>query len=128
MLGDPDLTSGSAWELDVSAESLPWLADHVVDGSCVLPGAAYLDAALSAASKRAGLSSMTVEDVRFVAPLVVDPGDDGTKLRTELDESSRRFTIRSRAAASTIWTVHATGRLVEGTYWLASIPCPTPAT
>lgn len=123
MLGDPDLTSHSAWELDMSTQTLPWLTDHVVDGSCVLPGAAYLDAALSAASKHTGLTSVTVENVRFVAPLVVDPAD-GTVLRTELEESSRRFTIRSRPAGSTVWTVHATGRLVEGTYVARKHPIP----
>ena len=123
MLGDPDLHARFAWELHLNRQTLPWLADHVVDGLCVLPGAAYLDAALSAASLRTGLNSVTAEDIRFVAPLIVDPAD-GTILRTELDESSRRFTIRSRGTTSTFWTVHATGRLVEATYLATKHPLP----
>lgn len=123
MLGDPDLHVRFAWELHLSGQTLPWLTDHVVDGSCVLPAAAYLDAALSAASLRTGSNSVTAEDIRFVAPLIVDPAD-GTILRTELDEPSRRFTIRSRAATSTLWTVHATGRLVEATYLATKHPPP----
>ncbi|SOJ53931.1 Mycocerosic acid synthase [Mycobacterium simulans] len=123
MLGDPDLYDRLAWELRVSGQSLPWLADHVVNGACLIPGAAYLDAALSAAAARTGANTVTAEDVRFVAPLIVDPAD-GTILRTEFDEPSRRFTIRSRAAANTAWTVHATGRLVDGTYLVTKHSVP----
>lgn len=115
MLGDPDLDHPSAWELQLSAQVLPWLPDHVVNGACLLPGMAYVDAALSAAAERSGLSSAIAEDIRFAAPLFFDPAD-GAVLRTELDETSRRFTIRSRAATGRTWTTHATGRLVDGKY------------
>ncbi|MDP7722115.1 type I polyketide synthase [Mycobacterium sp. TY814] len=113
MLGDPDLDHPAAWELHVSGQVLPWLTDHVVNGVCLLPGMAYVDAALSAAAARSGLKSAIVEDIRFAAPLFFDPAD-GAILRTELDEASRRFTIRSRAATGRTWTTHATGRLVDG--------------
>ncbi len=125
MLGDPDFNNAYCWELQVSGQTLPWLADHVVEGRCMLPGAAYLDAALSATSLHTGATSVAAEDLRFLAPLVVDPAD-GTALRTELDVASRRITIRSRPATSTVWTVHATGRLVEGTY--VATKCSIPDT
>ncbi|MGV7801930.1 hypothetical protein PJN14_30605, partial [Mycobacterium kansasii] len=67
------------------------------------------------AAERSGLSSAIAEDIRFAAPLFFDPAD-GAVLRTELDETSRRFTIRSRAATGRTWTTHATGRLVDGKY------------
>ncbi|OSC42508.1 polyketide synthase [Mycobacterium decipiens] len=113
MLGDPDLDRSSVWELHVSGQTLPWLADHVVNDACLLPGTAYLDAALSAAAVRAGTESAIADDVRFASPLFFDPAD-ATVLRTEVDEATRRFTIKSRAGTGTIWTTHATGRLVDG--------------
>lgn len=112
MLGDPDLDHPSAWELHVSGQALPWLADHVVDDACLLPGMAYVDAALSVAAERSGLTSAIAEDIRFAAPLFFNPAD-GAIVRTELDAASRRFTIRSRSATGRTWTTHATGRLVD---------------
>lgn len=126
MLGDPDLDDSCAWELRVSGQVLPWLADHVVNGACLLPGTAYVDAALSAAATRNGLTSAIAEDIRFTAPLFFNPAD-GAVLRTEFDETSRRFTIRSRAATGTTWTTHATGRLVQGKCVATKHHVPDPA-
>ncbi|MFI6365762.1 type I polyketide synthase [Nocardia sp. NPDC050630] len=122
MLGDPDLAEPqNLWRTHLSVAALPWLDDHVVGGSRILPGAAYLDAALSAAAARsdlvgpAGSARVAVEDVRFLAPLLIADGDvPVVELRVE--ESTRRFTIRSRPADSDLWTVNATGRLVDGVY------------
>ncbi|MTE15996.1 SDR family NAD(P)-dependent oxidoreductase [Nocardia aurantiaca] len=116
MLGDPVLEDPTtAWRIQLSVGDLPWLADHVVGGSRILPGAAYLDAALSAAALRTESTRVAVEDVRFLAPLVVDEGM-APVVELHVEESTRRFTIRSREPASTNWTINATGRLVEGTY------------
>lgn len=123
LLGDPDSDFKYAWELRVSEQTLPWLADHVVDGRCILPGAGYLDAALSAASMHMGVGSVALQDVRFVSPLVVDAADSAI-MRTELDETTRKVTIRSRPSASTVWTVHATGRVLEGIYKAIKHPVP----
>ncbi|MFR9752881.1 type I polyketide synthase [Nocardia sp. 004] len=110
---DPDVTTG--WYKKLNTVALPWLADHVVGGTRILPGAGYLDAALSAVLVRTGATQAGVEDVRFVAPLVVEDGQPPL-MRFDLEESTRRFTIRSRGLTSTVWTVNATGRLVEGAF------------
>ncbi|MFE3055044.1 SDR family NAD(P)-dependent oxidoreductase [Nocardia sp. NPDC059239] len=116
MLGDPTLEDPTtAWRIQLSVGDLPWLADHVVGGSRILPGAAYLDAALSAAALRTESTRVAVEDVRFLAPLVVDEGM-APVVELHVEESTRRFTIRSREPASINWTINATGRLVEGVY------------
>ena len=122
MLGDPDLADPRhLWRTQLSVAALPWLDDHVVNGARILPGAAYLDAALSAAAARAdqigsaGSVRVAVENVRFLAPLLIADGDvPVVELRVE--ESTRRFTIRSRPGDSDLWTVNATGRLVDGVY------------
>ncbi|MGW3539417.1 SDR family NAD(P)-dependent oxidoreductase [Nocardia niigatensis] len=124
MLGDPTLEDPTtAWRIQLSVGDLPWLADHVVGGSRILPGAAYLDAALSAAAVRTESTRVAVEEVRFLAPLVVDEGM-APVVELHVEESTRRFTIRSREPASVNWTVNATGRLVEGVYEPAKADLP----
>jgi acyl transferase domain-containing protein/NADPH:quinone reductase-like Zn-dependent oxidoreductase/acyl carrier protein len=119
-LGDPSLptmlgarvdATNPEWDTDLSSGALPWLADHVVDGHVLLPGAAYLDAALSAADQLGDGGPQIVSDVRFVAPLVID-GGDVPLLRVAVEPGTGRFTIRARAATGTSWAVHATGRIV----------------
>ncbi|WP_435593214.1 SDR family NAD(P)-dependent oxidoreductase [Nocardia sp. bgisy118] len=130
MLGDPGLDEERHWTVQIAAEVLPWIDDHVVDGARILPGAAYLDAALSAAAVEYGASAehgiAAVEQVRFIAPLVVEPGDVPV-MQLRVEESTRRFTIRSRTAVGTAWTVHATGRLVEGAFEPVKIAVPDTA-
>jgi len=124
LLGDR-ATDGDVrhWQTELSATRLPWLRDHVVDGLVVLPGAAYLDAALSAAAECTGRQSLVVESVRFCAPLVVDE-HDVPALRLVLEEATNRFTLASRAADGSRWTVNCTGRVVDAPVspGLADIP------
>ncbi|MGY2034547.1 type I polyketide synthase [Nocardia gipuzkoensis] len=112
MLGQRTSASAPEWEVELSVAALPWLPDHVVDGSVVLPGAAYLDAALSAVAVRTGRTTFGLESVQFVAPLVIAQHDVPV-LRLTVEETTHRFTLRSRAATATTWTVNAHGRLIE---------------
>jgi acyl transferase domain-containing protein/acyl carrier protein len=57
----------------LSVTDFPWLADHVVAGSVVVPGTALLDAVQEAAA-RAGCGY--VEELMFEAPLTVPPDRD----------------------------------------------------
>ncbi|MET7768779.1 SDR family NAD(P)-dependent oxidoreductase [Nocardia sp. NPDC005366] len=130
MLGDPNLDEERLWTVQIAAESLPWLDDHIVDGVRILPGAAYLDAALSAAAVQFGAAEhgiAAVEQVRFIAPLVIESGDIPV-MQIRVEESTHRFTIRSRPAAGTSWTIHATGRLVDGAFAPVEIAVPETAT
>ncbi|WP_278262586.1 type I polyketide synthase [Nocardia sp. AG03] len=115
MLGDPHPDDPTTWRRHLTVAAQPWLDDHVVGGMRILPGAGYLEAALSAAAVRTESAQVGLEGVRFVAPLVVD-GGDAPVVELHLEESTRRFTIRSRGAAGSHWTVHALGRVVEGSY------------
>lgn len=117
MLGDPDLESraNASWLLLVGTELLPWLPDHVVGGVRIMPGAAYIDAALSAAAARASNKRVGAEGLRFVAPLVMS-GPDVPFVEFNVEEASNRFVIRSRSATGSVWTVNAFGRLQTGTY------------
>ncbi|MFB8003475.1 type I polyketide synthase [Nocardia sp. NPDC056000] len=123
MLGDPDVEGRPDWLLQVGTELLPWLADHVVNGVRIMPGAAYLDAALSAAATRLGGERVALEQVRFVAPLIMG-APDVPLLALTVEEASGRFLIRSRPATGTAWTLHASGRMLTGRHRPTRVQVP----
>ncbi|WP_245805218.1 type I polyketide synthase [Amycolatopsis australiensis] len=91
----------------------PWLADHAVRGSVLLPGTGFVELAVRAADE-AGCG--LVEELTLEAPLVV-PGSGGLRLQLTVDpddETGRRgLTIHSRPDEDpgAPWTRHATGVL-----------------
>ncbi|MDR5730316.1 MAG: SDR family NAD(P)-dependent oxidoreductase [Terriglobia bacterium] len=98
-----------------------YLGDHVVAGQRVVPAAAYLDMALSAA-KAAGLAapgeSSSVRAVAFLQPCIFDePRNLQCVLRSQ--ERGHSFAIYSCAAETEAeddatgpqWVLHATGEL-----------------
>ncbi len=94
--------------------SHPWLADHAVDGTVLLPGTAFLDLALHAAD---AVGCRLVEELTLEAPLVL-PTEAAVYLQVAVgaaDEAGRRsVTVHSSAspASATEPSVrHATGVL-----------------
>jgi acyl transferase domain-containing protein/NADPH:quinone reductase-like Zn-dependent oxidoreductase len=101
------------WRTELATARLPWLRDHVVADAVLLPGAAYVDAALAAAAQTTGRPAPALDDVRFITPLVVEDNDVPT-LRFTLESSSGRFTVSSRGSSAMSWIRHASGRVVDG--------------
>lgn len=97
--GDLDDTGSPQWSTELAGARLPWLHDHVVAGAVLLPGAAYLDAGLAAATELFDRPVAALDDVRFVAPLVIDR-DDAPSLRLSAEAASGRFEVCSRSADS----------------------------
>ena len=60
-----------AWEAEVGTDVLPWLGDHKIHDIAVLPGAGYLEMALTAARQILG-GAAEVRDVRFEQMLLLD--------------------------------------------------------
>ncbi|RLV10396.1 3-ketoacyl-ACP reductase [Streptomyces griseocarneus] len=109
----PD-TGGFVFTGRLSLRSHPWLADHAVMDTVLLPGTAFVELALRA-GEEAGCDS--VEELTLQAPLVL-PERGAVQLRLELaaaDEAGRRaVSLHSRheeADAQEPWTRHATGVL-----------------
>ena len=132
LLGDRTSASADEWDVPLSLARLPWLRDHVVDGLVLLPGAAFIDAALSAAITTAaagGAKPITaaLESLRFVTPLVIDPHDVPI-LRIGVEAATGRFTVRSRSAVAQEWTIHATGRILNAGLEAVCGPEPVPST
>ncbi|WP_042375180.1 type I polyketide synthase, partial [Streptacidiphilus neutrinimicus] len=95
----------------------PWLADHAVMGSVLLPGTAFVELAVRA-SEQVGCDLL--EELTLAAPLVL-PEQGGVQLRLTVaapDGSGRRaLSLHSRredVPAEEAWTRHATGLLASG--------------
>ncbi|MCL6302900.1 type I polyketide synthase, partial [Streptomyces kronopolitis] len=98
----------------LSVAEQPWLADHALAGTPVVPGTAFVELAVLAGD-RAGCPR--VADLTLVSPLVL-PEDDTVDLQavlgTDDGQGHRPFTVHARRtdpAPGEPWTLHATGTL-----------------
>ncbi|GAA4900202.1 SDR family NAD(P)-dependent oxidoreductase [Streptomyces coeruleoprunus] len=120
LLGAGTALPGSGGYLFTSRLSLdaqPWLADHLVLGTAVVPGTALVEAAVRAGDE---LGHPVVEELTVLAPLTV-PQEGAVRLRVTIggvdDEARRTLQIHSRGEDEpddVPWTLHATGVLVRG--------------
>ncbi|SEQ90890.1 Acyl transferase domain-containing protein [Streptomyces sp. yr375] len=116
LAGDDDEVVVLTGRLSLKAQ--PWLADHAVWGTVLVPGTALVELAVRAADQ---VGCPVLEELTLHAPLV--PDADGGALRLQLtvggaDDSGRRpVGIHSRpeqAAADVPWATHATGFVSPG--------------
>ncbi|MEU3598629.1 SDR family NAD(P)-dependent oxidoreductase, partial [Streptomyces sp. NPDC006798] len=124
----PTASGGLTLTGRIGLGSHPWLADHAVTGTPLLPGTAFVDLALRAADE-AGAAG--VDELTLTAPLPL-PADGTVTLQAVAegaDATGRRpVTIHSRpgnALADEPWTRHATGFLTDTS--AASVSASVPA-
>ncbi|WP_016701026.1 type I polyketide synthase, partial [Actinoalloteichus spitiensis] len=113
----PDATVHTAL---ISLTSHPWLADHAVRGTALVPGTAVLDLVATAA---AGHGCDRIEELALTAPVAVEP-DVPVTLRLVVDQpdaDGRRPVALHARAGTGPWTTHATGALTTAG------PGPAPA-
>ncbi|UQX03803.1 type I polyketide synthase [Streptomyces sp. RerS4] len=112
----------------LSPTTHPWLVDHAVMGSVLLPGTAFVDLAIWAGDQ---VGCDLLEELTLEAPLVL-PERGGVQLQMHVsapdaDGSGRRsFSLSSRpkdSASDEPWTRHAGGVLAPAA---AQTPTPTP--
>ncbi|MFJ9821130.1 SDR family NAD(P)-dependent oxidoreductase [Streptomyces sp. NPDC101151] len=102
----------------LSVRTHPWLADHVVGGSVVVPGTAMVELAVRAGDQ---VGCAGLEELALEIPLVL-PADDGVRVQVAVgapDPSGAR-TVHVYARAESLpadepWTLHASGLLAAGT-------------
>ncbi|MFI0817947.1 SDR family NAD(P)-dependent oxidoreductase [Streptomyces sp. NPDC021115] len=100
----------------LSLETHPWLADHAVMGSVLLPGTAFVELAVRAGEQ---VGCDLVEELTLEAPLIL-PERGGIQLQIAVgarDDSGRRtLALHSHpdgVGDEVPWVRHATGVLVE---------------
>ncbi|MEU8089147.1 SDR family NAD(P)-dependent oxidoreductase [Micromonospora sp. NPDC049101] len=101
----------------LSLRTQPWLADHMIMGTVLLPGTAIVELALQVGEQ---VACDVLEELVLDAPLVLD---ERAALQFQItteepDESGRRaFALHSRPGGSELdeaWTQHASGVLAPG--------------
>ncbi|MFD7599116.1 SDR family NAD(P)-dependent oxidoreductase [Streptomyces mirabilis] len=102
-------------DIDLDDSRFAYLTDHRVTGEVWLPGAAFLDMALEAASTLRGGGEVQLADVRFVQPLPLEV-DRPVRLQLVLspaEDGFRDFTIASTPSGGhgAPWQRHVSGRL-----------------
>jgi phthiocerol/phenolphthiocerol synthesis type-I polyketide synthase C len=125
-IGVTDPTTGTRiWECELRPDLL-WLSDHVIDDLCVLPGSAYAEVALAAATdafeSAEGSPGWMIRELHLHQMLHVT---DDTVLVTTLtgDEQTWRIEMRTRNTASG-WIKHATATVARETVSDGESPRP----
>ncbi len=105
------------WETTLRADSVHWLRDHRVEGTVVMPAAAYAEMALAAAAEALGDGAHAVEGLSFEQPLMLTDGA-AVAMQVVLESEAGgtlRFRCSSRDAAGIgQWTLHANGVVRAG--------------
>ncbi|MET8981426.1 SDR family NAD(P)-dependent oxidoreductase [Streptomyces sp. NPDC004539] len=123
----------------LSTDDQPWLADHTVDGTVLVPGAVLAELALHA-GELAGTGRL--EELILQQPLVLDPDEPGGAVEVQIavgppeQDGARPLTVHARPAPTDTqpdddplgapWTAHATGTLTPTTEHPPAPPTPWP--
>ncbi|MFI5528202.1 SDR family NAD(P)-dependent oxidoreductase [Kitasatospora sp. NPDC051853] len=93
----------------LSRHAHPWLADHAVHGTALLPGTAFAELALAAAE---AADCGTLDELTLHVPLFL-PEQGSVQLQTALTgpdaEGRRTVTVHARPHGGAGWTCHAGG-------------------
>ncbi|GHF80512.1 polyketide synthase [Kitasatospora xanthocidica] len=99
----------------ISLRTHPWLADHAVSGTVLLPGTAFVELAVRAGDE---VGCARLEELTLQSPLVL-PETGGVQLQVTVGapgaDGSRVLGIHSRAESAEEWTRHAEGLLLPAT-------------
>lgn len=118
LLGARILTSSSLepnWRYMISIESLPWLAEHLVDDLVIFPGAGYICMAIEALRQlthdgqpTSKISQFILQDVKFSKALVVPPAP----LKVEI-----QLSLRTRRNTKTVWHDFRVSAISQDKIW-----------
>ncbi len=110
-----DLASGdTVYTSRLSVKSQPWLCDHVIYGTVVVPGATYAAMALAAVGTPA-----SVKDVFFYEPIIL-PEKSSREVQLTLhplqDGGGSTFQVHSRpyGTQDAEWSLNADGTVITG--------------
>lgn len=100
------------WEHHLDPLVVPYLADHMVNESTVMPAAAYAEMAIAASHCWYGNESHDIRDLEIIAPMVFEK-TACRLVRFELNVNDGSFVIKSRLRTTEEeWSTHVLGRMI----------------
>lgn len=125
LLGSRLRPNTAEWFNHLDTRLVPWLADHKVEDSVVLPAAAFAEMALTAARQWHGVDAVELRDFDIIAPLVLDASDmRETMVRLSHEDGGIEILSRARLSGED-WSMHARGRVSVSPGFSAELPAPT---
>lgn len=125
LLGFQASDEGREWTSDLSVVRSPWLEDHTVSRTPVLPAAAFIEIALAAARTVASPgATLELRDLDIGSPLVLPPGATQT-LRSSLGADGKLTLASRQRLADSSWATHARCRISTAG---SDTPLPWPGT
>ncbi len=102
------------WETEINSEILPFLQDHKVQDSVVLPATGYLEMALAAAAEINGQAVLGLQDVAIYRALFL-PEEKGIRTQmvvtpyTSALASFQIFALSDDGSDKSVWNMHSMG-------------------
>ncbi len=94
-----------AWETTLDLRLTPYLADHRVQHTAIIPATAFLEIAFAAAREMQGDIACRLEGSRLLNPCF-PAADTGTRIRTTYDASDKSLRIHGQGSNTREWTPH----------------------
>jgi phthiocerol/phenolphthiocerol synthesis type-I polyketide synthase C len=115
LLGYPLQQYELTWENQVDTKLNPTLADHIVGGATVFPGAGFCELAIAAATLWKPSKLINIEELEIQAPLLIS-ASHSKLVRLNIDPKDGSLTIKSREYSSAEpWTLNVIGRILTDT-------------
>ena len=113
LLGFPLKNHDLTWENQLDIYLNPTLADHIVGGATVFPGAGFAELALAASFAWKNTDLAEIEELTIQTPLLLN-NTLAKLIRLNIDAKDGAFAIKSRQYGSNEnWTEHSSGRILS---------------
>ncbi|MDR3376330.1 MAG: beta-ketoacyl synthase N-terminal-like domain-containing protein, partial [Ancalomicrobiaceae bacterium] len=127
LLGVASKSGVSVFAQHLDPETLPYLADHNVGGSIVMPAAGLAEMALAAGREMLGVAALELRDFAIERALVLEPGNP-RELSVVGGEEGGEVIVRSRPRLEGAeWTRHARGFVTKLPTDTVGVPAPVDA-
>src|SRR5262249_23918550 len=94
-------TADAIWKHRLDPAVLPWISEHAIQDSVVLPRTAFIEMALAAASSSLGSEAVEVEGLEIRRPLIVTAGAMPViEISVSMEDGSWRLHTGDDAAAA----------------------------